>query len=74
MMLDEFAALGRIPIIAEAIAYLPGYNVRVVLVIHTPAQLREVYGVEQRGDNAEEPCGANRVRAEGPCRRAGDLG
>lgn len=45
MMLDEFAALGRIPIIAESVSYLPGYNVRVVLVIHTPAQLREVYGV-----------------------------
>jgi len=45
MMLDEFTALGRIPIIAEAISYLPGYNVRVVLVIQTPAQLREVYGV-----------------------------
>ena len=36
---------GRIPIIAESISYLPGYNVRVVLVIQTPAQLREVYGV-----------------------------
>jgi type IV secretion system protein VirD4 len=45
IMLDEFTALGRIPIIAEAISYLPGYNVRVVLVIQTPAQLREVYGV-----------------------------
>jgi type IV secretion system protein VirD4 len=44
MLLDEFTALGRIPIIAEAIAFLPGYNVRVVLVIQTPAQLREVYG------------------------------
>src|ERR1700733_6429139 len=43
MLLDEFTALGRIPIIAEAISYLPGYNVRVVLVIQTPAQLREVY-------------------------------
>jgi len=44
MLLDEFTALGRLPIIAEAISYLPGYNVRVVLVIQTPAQLREVYG------------------------------
>jgi type IV secretion system protein VirD4 len=44
MLLDEFAALGRIPIIAEAISYLPGYNVRVVLVVQTPSQLREVYG------------------------------
>lgn len=45
MLLDEFTALGRIPIIAEAISYLPGYNVRVVLVIQTPAQLREIYGI-----------------------------
>jgi type IV secretion system protein VirD4 len=45
MMLDEFTALGRLPIIAEAISFLPGYNVRVVLVIQTPAQLREVYGI-----------------------------
>lgn len=44
MLLDEGAALGRIPILAEALSYLPGYNVRIVLVIHTPAQLREVYG------------------------------
>ncbi|MCC7464509.1 MAG: type IV secretory system conjugative DNA transfer family protein [Gammaproteobacteria bacterium] len=44
VLLDEFTALGRIPIIAESISYLPGYNVRVLLVIQTPAQLREVYG------------------------------
>ena len=44
MLLDEFSALGRIPIMAEAISYLPGYNVRVLLVIQTPSQLREVYG------------------------------
>lgn len=49
MLLDEFTALGRIPIIAESISYLPGYNVRVMLVIQTPAQLREVYG----SNNAE---------------------
>jgi type IV secretion system protein VirD4 len=45
MLLDEYAAVGRMPIVAEAISYLPGYNVRLVLVFHTPAQLREVYGV-----------------------------
>jgi type IV secretion system protein VirD4 len=44
MLLDEFAALGRIPIIGEAISYLPGYNVRVVMVVQTPSQLREIYG------------------------------
>lgn len=45
MLLDEFAALGRMPIIAEAISYLPGYNVRVVVVIQAPSQLRELYGL-----------------------------
>jgi type IV secretion system protein VirD4 len=44
MLLDEFAALGRIPIMGEAISYVPGYNVRVLLVVQSPAQLREVYG------------------------------
>lgn len=44
MVLDEFPALGRIPIIAESVSYLPGYNVRVLLVMQTPAQLREIYG------------------------------
>ena len=44
MVLDEFPALGRIPIIAESISYLPGYNVRVLMVMQTPAQLREIYG------------------------------
>lgn len=37
--------LSRIPIIAESISYLPGYNVRVLLVIQTSAQLREIYGL-----------------------------
>ena len=73
MLLDEFTALGRIPIIAEAISYLPGYNVRVVLVIQTPAQLREVYGIHNAEDNAEEPRGPDRLCAEGLCRCAGDL-
>ena len=44
VLLDEFTALGRIPIMAEAISYLPGYNVRVLLVIQASSQLREVYG------------------------------
>ena len=44
MLLNEFTALGRIPIIAESMSYLPGYNVRVLLVIQAPSQLRDVYG------------------------------
>ena len=43
-MLDEMAAPGRIPILSQAISYLPGYNVRLFLVIQALSQLREVYG------------------------------
>lgn len=43
LMLDEFTALGRIPIIESSCGFLPGYNVRVLLVIQTPSQLRSVY-------------------------------
>jgi len=44
LLLDELAALGRIPIISEAVSYLPGYNVRLVLIFQALSQLREVYG------------------------------
>ena len=44
-LLDEAAAPGRIPILSQAISYLPGYNVRVMLVIQAYSQLREIYGL-----------------------------
>lgn len=44
LLLDEFTALGRIPIIETSCGFLPGYNVRILLVIQTPSQLRSVYG------------------------------
>jgi type IV secretion system protein VirD4 len=43
-LLNEFTALGRINVIAESMAYMPGYNLRVLMVIQAPSQLREVYG------------------------------
>jgi type IV secretion system protein VirD4 len=43
-ILDELAAAGRIPILAQGVAYLPGYNVRLMLVIQAFSQLREIYG------------------------------
>jgi type IV secretion system protein VirD4 len=46
MLLDEVAALGRLPILAESISYLPGFNVRVALIFQALSQLREVYGIE----------------------------
>lgn len=46
LMLDEFPALGRIPVIAESTAFLPGYNVRTVLIVQSNSQLIEKYGIE----------------------------
>lgn len=46
MILDEAPAIGRIPILAEAIAYLPGFNVRTLLVVQALSQLRDVYGTQ----------------------------
>lgn len=45
-VLDEFAALGRIPVIADSTAFLPGYNVRTMIIIQSHSQLIEKYGVE----------------------------
>ena len=44
VLLDEFTAIGRVPILMNSIAFVPGYNVRTLMVIQTPAQLQEVYG------------------------------
>jgi type IV secretion system protein VirD4 len=46
LMLDEFPALGRIPVIADSTAFLPGYNVRTILIVQSNSQLIEKYGVE----------------------------
>jgi type IV secretion system protein VirD4 len=46
LMLDEFPALGRIPVIAESTAFLPGYNVRTVVIVQSHSQLVEKYGIE----------------------------
>lgn len=44
MILDEVPAIGRIPILAESIAYTPGFNVRIMLIMQALSQLRDVYG------------------------------
>ena len=43
LMLDEFTALGRLPIIVSSLGFLPGYNVRVMIVIQAFSQLDEHY-------------------------------
>lgn len=44
LVLDEFAALGKIDIIARAMPFLAGYNLRLLTIIQSIAQLASVYG------------------------------
>jgi len=44
LLLDEFAALGNVQVLAKSVAFLAGFNVRLLTVIQSPAQLRAIYG------------------------------
>ncbi|MEN1939834.1 type IV secretory system conjugative DNA transfer family protein [Luteimonas sp. MJ174] len=44
LLMDEFTALGRVDIIATAMAYMAGYNLRLLPVVQSMAQLDAVYG------------------------------
>ena len=44
LLMDEFTAIGKVDIIASAIAYMAGYNIRLLPIIQSMAQLDAVYG------------------------------
>lgn len=44
LILDEFTAIGRVNVIAHAVSYLAGYNIRLLTVIQNKSQLQDVYG------------------------------
>lgn len=44
LLMDEFTALGKIGILSRGISYIAGYNLRMMPIIQSPAQLVEVYG------------------------------
>ena len=44
LLMDEFTSIGKVEIIASAIAYMAGYNVRLLPIIQSMAQLDAVYG------------------------------
>ena len=46
LLMDEFTSLGRVEIIAKAVAYMAGYNLRLLPIIQSMAQLDAVYGKE----------------------------
>lgn len=44
LVMDEFTAIGKIPILSKGISYIAGYWLRMMPIIQSPAQLVEVYG------------------------------
>lgn len=44
MLLDEFTALGKLPIFTRAVGFMAGYNLRCMPIIQSISQLRSVYG------------------------------
>ncbi|NSZ10062.1 MULTISPECIES: type IV secretory system conjugative DNA transfer family protein [Agrobacterium] len=44
LMMDEFRALGNVEIIAKGVSYVAGFGIRIVTIVQSPSQLREVYG------------------------------
>jgi len=42
--MDEFTSIGKVDIIASAIAFMAGYNLRLLPIIQSMAQLDAVYG------------------------------
>ncbi|SOO14140.1 TraN protein [Xanthomonas citri pv. fuscans] len=44
LLMDEFTAIGKVGIIASAVSYMAGYNLRLAPVIQSVAQLSATYG------------------------------
>jgi len=56
ILLDEFTALGKIDIIETAISYIAGYNLRLLLIYQSQAQLAATYD-EHKAKNIITNCG-----------------
>ena len=50
LMMDEFTALGRMDILAQAMATIRGYGGRMMIVVQSLAALRDIYGVDGAGN------------------------
>lgn len=46
LLMDEFTAVGRMPIFAKSISFLGGYNVRPFIIVQGMSQLRSTYGAD----------------------------
>ena len=61
-IMDELAALGRMPILEKSIQLMGGYGIRPLLIAHSVPQLRAIYGPDQT-KNIIACCGARIVYA-----------
>ncbi|WP_211327765.1 type IV secretory system conjugative DNA transfer family protein, partial [Solilutibacter pythonis] len=46
LLMDEFTSIGKVQIIANAVSYMAGYNIRLLPIIQSMAQLDSTYGRE----------------------------
>ena len=46
LLLDEFTSIGRVDIIASAVSFMAGYNLRLMPIIQSMSQLEATYGRE----------------------------
>lgn len=46
LLMDEFTSIGRVDIIASAVSFMAGYNLRLMPIIQSMAQLESTYGKE----------------------------
>jgi len=46
LLADEFTAMGKVGVLAKGISYIAGYGLRMLPIIQSPAQLRDIYGAE----------------------------
>ncbi|HEX7814773.1 type IV secretory system conjugative DNA transfer family protein, partial [Dyella sp.] len=44
LLMDEFTSIGKVEIIASAVSYMAGYNIRLLPIIQSMSQLDAVYG------------------------------
>ena len=62
LMLDEFTALGRLPVIQNSLGFLPGFDVRTMIIIQAFSQNDEHYGMSG-GKTIRRTCGVLMVSA-----------
>ena len=62
LLMDEFTSIGKVEIIASAVSYMAGYNIRLLPIIQSMSQLDATYGGGLAHDH-HQPRPADPVRA-----------